>query len=594
MSKQKKVVPSPNKDKNNGCDPYTKTMHAGAVRSKTVAGIPKEAFPPGKTQPPLQEDIDKKAETRTNGLPRTIIREDKLLILEEEIGEGGQGSIFKATEVFRGRTIGKRAVKVVQLGSNPDLTERFINEIVAVKVLKEKEDKGRKTDIIIRIFDYGETNITPDSNEVGPYFSMELLKGKDLGHIIKEQGTLPWQMVKHIMLQVCTALRYAHEYKEDEEKDEKKGKKDEEKGGIIHRDIKPKNIFLVDVEGEERVKVLDFGIAKITGYKRNETQAGMVFGTFEYMSPEQAEGNTKKIDHRTDIYSVGAVMYELLTGMTALVFKGGPLEILRTIEKNSIRPFDETGVDVPPEVARIVLKCLQKKPKKRYQTVKDLMDDIKSCEVVDENEIKTAIVPMPVRPPEPWEVPPEAGIPNGPLQAEETESVLLYEPQKPRRSRIRQLRYQLLIIGAAALAIGVTISALILKSKGEEKARKPAQITRVVDASPEKPVSKNLPLAEPALDSGIAPDMQPEKREHTIILKFNIRGVKVLKGGKLLCRPSRKKRCSFKLPEDKEPVEITLLARGFRRKTIRVLPDSDDVITVLLKRKKRKYLIYEE
>ncbi|HEV8323480.1 MAG TPA: serine/threonine-protein kinase, partial [Myxococcota bacterium] len=203
------------------------------------------------------------------------------------LGSGGMGAVYLAEH----RAIGhKAAIKVLlrELASDPEAAQRFFNEARAVNLVKHP--------CIVQIFDYGQA---PD---VGAYLVMEYLEGQSLGERLRTTGPLPAQVVVRLLYRVCAALGAAH------------------KSGLIHRDLKPDNIFLVpDAEnpGDWRVKVLDFGIAKLlhvssTGVK---TQTGTMVGTPQYMAPEYVHGG-KAFDHRIDIYSLGIIAFEALCGVT--------------------------------------------------------------------------------------------------------------------------------------------------------------------------------------------------------------------------------------------------------------------------------------
>src|ERR1051325_3020567 len=199
--------------------------------------------------------------------------------LEAKLGEGGMGAVYRATRLMIGDEV---AVKILHSEQHdPKASERFRREAQAAARLKHPN--------AVNIYDFG---VTDDGLQ---YLVMEFLEGESLRKIIKQQGPLPCSTAAEILSQVCAGLDEAHRHH------------------IIHRDIKPDNIIInVTVTGI-RVKVLDFGIAKIYDHTASSlTQTGNVLGTPHYMSPEQCIG--EELDSRADVYSLGVVLYEMLTG----------------------------------------------------------------------------------------------------------------------------------------------------------------------------------------------------------------------------------------------------------------------------------------
>ncbi|MEW6035450.1 MAG: protein kinase [Candidatus Micrarchaeota archaeon] len=322
-------------------------------------------------------------------------------LVEGILGEGGMGRVYrgrmiKTTKPKKGKegeekgakTVINRevAIKVINFDSafaNADpanieqtkkmMYDRFLSEVELVAKLKHPN--------IVDILDFGELD------DGKPFCVMELLKGQDLDQVIEAAGMLPWDFTKTVAVQVCKALEAAHGYEEDGEKKP-----------IIHRDIKPLNIFLLqDKEGEWVVKVLDFGLAKLLAPSSSELtlkgEGG--FGTPGYMSPEQAWGLT--MDERTDIYAVGAVLYHMLTGTTPFTFyldkaraDFPTTDEFNAYQHNKWNEFKEKlwktkpktvrevvpGADVSEQVEAIVMKCLASDPKNRFQSIKELKDAI--------------------------------------------------------------------------------------------------------------------------------------------------------------------------------------------------------------------------
>jgi len=258
-----------------------------------------------------------------------------------KLGEGGMGVVYLAEHVFIEKKV---AVKILSedFARKADLVARFMQEAKAASKIGHEN--------IIDITDFGETA----SGSV--FFVMEYLDGADLAHHIRD-GAVSIGRTRYIMNQVCRALGAAH------------GK------GIIHRDLKPENIYLIERNGRpDFVKILDFGIAKMSSLDEGGarlTRTGMIFGTPEYMSPEQAKGD--RPDHRVDIYAAGCILYEMLTGdvpFHAETFMGVLTKHMFEVpEPPSVRA---PNAGITPELEVVVLKALAKDRDHRYQTMKEM------------------------------------------------------------------------------------------------------------------------------------------------------------------------------------------------------------------------------
>ena len=267
---------------------------------------------------------------------------DRFEILSR-IGEGGTGVVYKAKQITVDRVV---AIKVLgaHVSSDPTWVKRFHNEARAAARLDHPNT--------VRLIDFGETK------EGLLFIAMEFLHGKALSDEIVRLGKLPPQRVLRILSQVCQSLQEAHGQ------------------GIIHRDIKPDNIFLVEMKGGgDFVKVLDFSVAKMED-NAQQTRAGTVFGTPAYMSPEQLMARRIRVDRRTDVYSLGVTLFELATGRVP--FDSGEVAYHHrhtpAPDPRSLRP------DLPEPLARLISKLLAKDPADRLQSAADVLDALMDIE----------------------------------------------------------------------------------------------------------------------------------------------------------------------------------------------------------------------
>ena len=261
-----------------------------------------------------------------------------------ELGRGGMGSVFLVNDKAHDKQF---AIKLINqdVASDPRGIKRFEQEAQAIKRLNHPN--------LVAVHEYG------ISLKGAPWILMDYVAGKDLASIIREQGNLPADDALIIFIQICEALQYAH------------GK------NIVHRDLKPSNI-LITADGTNFVKVLDFGIAKVITPFETKTQLTRtedVIGSPQYMSPEQCLG--EDLDTRSDIYSLGCVMYELLTGKPPFSHANSIKTILDHVN-SSPKPMTQTVPtrQIPPGLDAVVLKCLAKLPDARYQSAADLQSDL--------------------------------------------------------------------------------------------------------------------------------------------------------------------------------------------------------------------------
>jgi tRNA A-37 threonylcarbamoyl transferase component Bud32 len=264
--------------------------------------------------------------------------------VEALVGTGGMGLVYRA----RHRAIDKIvAMKIMRadLATDHEATSRFVTEARAASAVGSAH--------IVNVTDFG---VVPDGST---YFVMEYLEGVTLAQVLEKTGPLPLRRLLNIAAQIAEGLDDAHE------------------AGIIHRDLKPENIFLVGRRGGDFVKILDFGIAKIASNKNRVTRTGQIFGTPHYMSPEQARG--LPVDHRSDLYSLGAILYEMATGRVPFDGDNPVVVLSQHVQQVPVPPSRLVlGASAATDLDAVILKCLAKKPAHRYASMAELIEDLRA------------------------------------------------------------------------------------------------------------------------------------------------------------------------------------------------------------------------
>jgi len=339
----------------------------------------------------------------------------------QKIGTGGMGSVYKASQPAMNRMV---AIKILhpKLANRKDLTSRFRREARAMSQLSHPNTA--------KVFMYGELE------DGSLYIVMELLEGKNLNQTVRREGPLSVQRAIPVLMQVCSALQEAHEM------------------GIVHRDLKPENIFLCQQGGlTDYPKVLDFGLAKVTERQMRPgslilTQEGMVFGTPEFMSPEQAQGKT--LDARSDIYSLAVILYEALTGK--LPFDAStPMQYIQKHVIEPPIPLSERKPEVafPAGLDEVIAKALEKKPEDRYQSATELAEAL------------APLADQPAFKPEPKSSPEAATLPE--LIVAQPPPSLAISQQRPAGPSTG------LLVGVAAICLvaGVVLAVLAMQLLGD-------------------------------------------------------------------------------------------------------------------------------
>jgi serine/threonine protein kinase/tetratricopeptide (TPR) repeat protein len=251
------------------------------------------------------------------------------------LGQGGMGAVYKARDTELGRLVALKLIRA-DLASNPEILRRFKQELILAREVTHRN--------VIRIFDLGQA-------KGFKFITMEFVEGRDLRAVLRERGKLPPEETVRIIAQVCRALESAHA------------------AGVVHRDLKPQNIML---DAKDRVYVMDFGIAHSLETP-GMTQTGALMGTPEYMSPEQAKGI--KVDARSDLFALGIIFYEMLTGISPYKADTALATLLKRTQERP-QPPAEVDPTIPKAVSDVVMKCLEIDRDHRYSTAREILEDL--------------------------------------------------------------------------------------------------------------------------------------------------------------------------------------------------------------------------
>jgi serine/threonine-protein kinase len=262
-----------------------------------------------------------------------------------ELGRGAMGVVYKALDPVIGRTVAVKTIRLSEEGSGltrPELLARFQTEARAAGLLTHPN--------IVVVFDAGE--------EDGIYYiTMELVEGKSLQALLDARQSFPLPRILRLMEQTCSALQFAHER------------------NVVHRDIKPANLMLT---GDDTVKVTDFGTAKILQFGTVQ-QTAHVMGTPSYMSPEQVKG--RAVDGRTDIFSLGVMLYEMVTGEKPFPGQNITTVIYKIVNEDPVPPR-QIDPSIHPGISAVVMKALAKEPEQRYQSCREMLEDLRNYRAV--------------------------------------------------------------------------------------------------------------------------------------------------------------------------------------------------------------------
>src|SRR5262252_6669151 len=258
-----------------------------------------------------------------------------------ELGRGAMGVVYRATDPVIGRSVAVKTIRLSEEGtglSREELLARFQTEARAAGLLTHPN--------IVVVYDAGEENGLF-------YITMELIEGKSLQTLLDAGHSFPLPRTLRIMEQTCNALQFAHER------------------NVVHRDIKPANLMLT---ADDTVKITDFGTAKILQFGSTQ-QTSHVMGTPSYMSPEQVKG--RAVDGRSDIFSLGVMLYEMVTGEKPFPGQNITTVIYKIVNEDPVPPR-QIDPSIHPGISAVVMKALAKEPEQRYQTCREMLEDLRN------------------------------------------------------------------------------------------------------------------------------------------------------------------------------------------------------------------------
>lgn len=394
----------------------------------------------------VSPDVFPKARALESGTMVGEYRLDRLL------GSGSFGDVYAGEHPLIGKKV---AVKVLnpRVASDPETVSRFIAEARAVNKIRHRN--------IIDIFSF---NVLPG---VGHYFVMELLDGSTLAALLEKRGPLPIALTLEIARGIAAALDAAHE------------------AGITHRDLKPENVFLAaERDGSYFPKLLDFGIAKLIDDEvAHKTGSGVVLGTPLYMAPEQARG--KRVDHRADIYALGVMIHEMLTG--AAPFLGdSAMAILLQHDNEPPPPMSSKRADLPPELDAPVLAMLAKRPKDRPRSAGEAVAALVACAA------------------EPTSVSASSGA-SAPRVEQSTEKLSALDSSNGMRRKVPSARWGIVALGMLVLA---GLASLGLRTRATENAA-PGPEATTSTKEPEIAPTPSLSPPQPEPMVSVAPSPPP-------------------------------------------------------------------------------------
>jgi eukaryotic-like serine/threonine-protein kinase len=404
--------------------------------------------------------------------------------LEHHLGEGGMGTVWSAVHTVTQRSVAMKFLRD-SVRERAELRQRFLREASAASALKHPNAVE-----ILDVFDFEESS---------PVMVMELLRGETLGSKLARDQRLSMEETAALLLPVISAVGTAHAL------------------GIVHRDLKPDNLFLAEAPDAAMVKVLDFGIAKLTaeyylarGLSAHQTDAGAMLGTPYYMAPEQASGEVP-VDHRADVWSLGVILYECLSGTRPI--EGENLtQVVSRLMSAGIIPLERLAPELPRDVSAIVMQMLSRDPSRRPDGLREVSQVLARYsrasvpEFTEPSKVRGSLLPHPPiasQPPKARFVSSGTADPRGPtmISAPPVNSTV----NTPPLAAAQQRKLPALVALGVALALGL-IWAVFVRSPGS--AATPRDSSATGSAGPSSPVV-NAGMAAPASASAGQPNSAP-------------------------------------------------------------------------------------
>lgn len=485
--------------------------------------------------------------------------------IEREIGRGGMGIVFAALHVDLDQLV---AVKILHEYAAYD-------QAAIARLLREARAAAKiSSNHVVRVMDVGALS------EGGAYITMELLDGQDLADILREQGPLPVNDAVDYMIEACDAVAAAHA------------------AGIVHRDLKPANLFVSRMpDGTPTIKVLDFGVSKIVP-KSGEvpasgdlTQTGQIFGSPNYMSPEQLRSATD-VDGRTDIWALGVVFYELVSGK--LPFAGKSMaDVLASVVRDTPPLLSTVCPEVTPELAQVIARCLEKETSARYADVVEFANALAPFASPEKQALVTRIkravsarATAPSRPGALEQFPtPSRGVSR---DKQNTPNMVAVErgsrgasPRIDSTSTARAAKsYRALLFGVAVLILaGIGLIASRAATKGDGTAVNPEPaVVGLPQPSATPALPEQVPSAPVVRPAEPAPSTSAVQSKVKIEFVTKPAKVQVFRDNKLLGTTP----LTLEFDHGRTSINLMLSAWGYRPQEVTVVPDADRSMVIEL------------